>query len=229
MTKLIPLGPGQWQSDDGRVEITLDHTFETECDEPHPVRYSMKTIETQFSGWFRESLLQRGTIRNGYLTYQCEGNESHWYAMWTVQVDGEWTPDVYEKFADARAAAEKIVGPMKLGRRPLAEVDTAGESARVSDAMKSTDQEVTMSTELHAVFATDGKHQTFRVSDPLSLDAAHSEWQRLDDQRREGLLPQAKFFEVRSVTLGPDRPLVGPRVHSHDRYDEAPLNMMMRS
>jgi hypothetical protein len=105
---------------------------------------------------------------------------------------------------------------------------------RVTGAMKSTDQEVTMSaphnpwtTELHAVFATDGVGSTHRVSDPLGWDAAQREWLRLEDMRREGLLPQAKFFEVRSVTLGPDRPLVGPEVRSHGRYDDAPLNMMM--
>jgi hypothetical protein len=84
-----------------------------------------------------------------------------------------------------------------------------------------------MTPEYHAVFATDGKHNTFRVSDPLPWGAAQDEWSRLDDLRRAGRLPQAKFFEVRSVTLGPDRPLVGPEIHSHDRYDGAGLNMNM--
>jgi len=92
-----------------------------------------------------------------------------------------------------------------------------------------TSKETTMktTTELHAVFATDGEHKTFRVSDPLSWNDAQNEWTKLDDQRRAGLLPQAKFFEVRAVTLGPDRPLVGPEVRSHDRYDRAELNMQM--
>jgi hypothetical protein len=65
------------------------------------------------------------------------------------------------------------------------------------------------------------------VSDPLDWNAAQREWNLLDEQHRSGLLPQARFFEVRSVTLGPDRPLVGPEVRSHDRYDRAPLNQMM--
>jgi GrpB-like predicted nucleotidyltransferase (UPF0157 family) len=115
--RLIPDGPGEWHSEDGRVRIFHDHTFETECDEPHPVRMSMKTVETQFSGWFRDQLLARGRVRNGYLTYHCEGNESHWYAMWTVEIDGEWTDDVYDTFRQARAVVEDKVGPTKLARR----------------------------------------------------------------------------------------------------------------
>lgn len=80
-----------------------------------------------------------------------------------------------------------------------------------------------MNSDLHAVFATDFEHKTYRVSDPLGFGQAHDEWTRLDDARRAGETPQFKFYEVRSVTLGPDRPLVGPEVRSHDRYDRAPL------
>ena len=61
------------------------------------------------------------------------------------------------------------------------------------------------------------------MSDPVSWNSAQNEWSRLDDLRRDGRFPQYKFFEVRSVTLGPDRPLVGPEVRSHDRYDRAPV------
>lgn len=82
-------------------------------------------------------------------------------------------------------------------------------------------------TPLHAVFATTPDHKTFRVSDPLPWGQAHDEWEKLDDARRAGRLPQTKFFEVRSVTLGPDRPLVGPEVRSHDRYDKAPLDVTL--
>lgn len=85
-----------------------------------------------------------------------------------------------------------------------------------------------MNNDLHAVFATRADDSaTYRVSDPLSWDSAQAEWKRLDDLHRKGLLPQAKFFEVRSVTLGPDRPLVGPEVSSHGRYDKAPVNLNM--
>jgi hypothetical protein len=84
-----------------------------------------------------------------------------------------------------------------------------------------------MTTELHAVFATDGNHKVFRVSDPMSWDDAQREWDRLYTLKHEDRLPHVKFFEVRSVTLGPDRPLVGPEVRSHDRYDRAPISMQM--
>lgn len=82
-----------------------------------------------------------------------------------------------------------------------------------------------MNNELHAVFATDGQRNVYRVSDPMSWDRAQREWDRLYTLKHEDRLPQVKFFEVRSVTLGPDRPLVGPEVRSHDKYDKAPLDM----
>lgn len=76
---------------------------------------------------------------------------------------------------------------------------------------------------LRAVFATDFAGNTFRVSDPLDWNGAHDEWEKLDTARRAGETPQFLFYEVRTVTLGPDRPIVGPEVRSHDRYDRAPL------
>lgn len=81
--------------------------------------------------------------------------------------------------------------------------------------------------ELFAVFATDGEHNVYRVSDPLRWDEAQDEWSRLDDLRRAGRIPQTKFFEVRKVWLENDRPIVGPDVRSHDRYDKAPLKQSM--
>ena len=41
-----------------------------------------------------------------------------------------------------------------------------------------------------AVFATDGASNTWRVSDPASLDASLLTWNQLDEQLRGGLLPQ---------------------------------------
>lgn len=81
-------------------------------------------------------------------------------------------------------------------------------------------------TEMHAVFATSPDSRTFRVSDPLSYDKAVYAWTKLDDLRRDGRTPHVKFFEVRAVFVGPDRPLVGPTVTSHDRYDGAPLDLL---
>lgn len=84
-------------------------------------------------------------------------------------------------------------------------------------------QQAVYNSDLHAVFATTHDHKTYRVSDPASWNQAQKEWSRLDDLHRSGLLPQTKFFEVRSVYLENDRPLVGPDVRSHDRYDNAPF------
>ena len=118
-TKLISQGPGHWESEDDRVLITLDETFETECDAPHPVRLSLNTLDS-FSDWFKRGILARGTVKGKYVTYQCEGNETHHYSQWTVRVDDEWTHDVYDTFAQARAAAERLVGPTVLVRRKAA-------------------------------------------------------------------------------------------------------------
>ena len=81
-------------------------------------------------------------------------------------------------------------------------------------------------TEMNAVFATAHNGRAFRVSDPLSWDAAQSEWRKLDEMHRAGRLPHVKFFEVRTVFLGPDRPLVGPKVTSHGRYDGALVDLL---
>ena len=80
-------------------------------------------------------------------------------------------------------------------------------------------------TTLDAVFATGHDGRTYRVSDPLDWRAAQTEWDKLDTLRRDGRMPHVKFFEVRSVFLGPDRPIVGPALTSHGRYDGALLDL----
>lgn len=89
--------------------------------------------------------------------------------------------------------------------------------------------EVVTTTEMHSVFATGYDGKTYRVSDPLDWQAAQREWHTLDDLHRAGRMPHVKFYEVRTVFVGPDRPLVGPTVTSHDRYDGAPLSMLHRT
>lgn len=84
-----------------------------------------------------------------------------------------------------------------------------------------------VATDLHALFATDADGNVYRVSDPLSYGAALAEWAHASERHDNGRLPHVKHLEVRSVTVGPDRPLVGPEVRSHGRYDGAPLNMNM--
>jgi len=261
VTTLVSNGPGEYRSTDGRVEISLDPTFQTWCDNEHthPVRLRVDKMHYAYSDRGIEEMKRRGKITSKwsksegryvqYLTYQCEGGEEHFYSMWTVEVDGEWTDDVYETFAAARLAAEKVVGPMKVVR-PRKPVEVEPVVARIpgeqgTDAAEKLDgyareqdlQGETFAVEqvlpapapdLHAVFATDYAHKTYRVSDPLPWGDAQDVWANLNDLRLDGRVPQVKFYEVRSVTLGPDRPIVGPEVFSHDRYDRAPLDMMFR-
>jgi hypothetical protein len=81
--------------------------------------------------------------------------------------------------------------------------------------------------EADAVFATNWQNETFRVSDPLTYSEALQVYAALVNLQGKGLLPQTKLFEVRSVKVGPDRPIVGPEIRSHDRYDGAPLNLQL--
>lgn len=127
--KLMCQEDGYWKSDDGRVEIIHDHSFETECEEPHPVRMLRSSIDPNTPWGARILQAERFSVRGErggkYISYLCPGGEVHFYSMWTVNVDGEWTPDVYEKFTQARRVAEDLVGPMTLGRRPRVEAPPA--------------------------------------------------------------------------------------------------------
>lgn len=51
----------------------------------------------------------------------------------------------------------------------------------------------------HAVFATSHDLRRARVSNWLGWNTAQDEWERLDDLRRAGELPDVKFLEVRSM------------------------------
>jgi hypothetical protein len=52
---------------------------------------------------------------------------------------------------------------------------------------------------LHRIFATDHNLTRARVSKAMTWDKAQDEWERLDNLRREGALPNVKFLEVRSA------------------------------
>jgi GNAT superfamily N-acetyltransferase len=115
--KLISQGPGHYETGDGRGFISLDETFETECDDPHPMKLS-KVDRAEFaamddhakrmlsrSNYARYDALARG--KKGYL---CPGHSEHYYSQWTVRVDGEWTHDVYDSFSQARQVLEEELG-----------------------------------------------------------------------------------------------------------------------
>jgi hypothetical protein len=108
--RLISHGSGHYETGDGRGLVVLDDTFQTECDEPHPVRMRRDSI-SRYSDWYQRELLARNRSRNpNWITFQCEGNEQHYYSQWAVQVDGEWTHDVYDSFAQARQVLEETLG-----------------------------------------------------------------------------------------------------------------------
>lgn len=139
MIRLVCLDRGQWVSDDfvddpddprarpylSRVLITLDDTFETECDEPHPVKIrvddpnaSYMVSEARKSGATVHT--KQGRTKAGwvnYYTWQCPGSCPHFYSQWTVSIDGDWTDDVYDTFSEARGVVEAIVGKTVLVRR----------------------------------------------------------------------------------------------------------------
>lgn len=112
--KLYSKGSGHYESEDGRVVVTLDDTFETFCEGPHPVRYRLDRLSEVEK---RELPLdaKRTTRRTKggwveYVSYECLGDASHYYSMWTVSVDGEWTENVYETLGEALSVVEDATG-----------------------------------------------------------------------------------------------------------------------
>jgi hypothetical protein len=87
------------------------------------------------------------------------------------------------------------------------------------------DTEDAATVRFDAVFATTHDGHVFRVSDPQTYSRSLLRWSMLEDMRRKGCMPHVKLFEVRAVFVGADRPIVGPEITSHDRYDGAPLDM----
>jgi hypothetical protein len=98
---------GHWRDQGGRVDISLDPTFETECNAPHPVRMLTKNM-TRHHHLAAQS--NGGRTRGRHTSWQCPGGETHFYSQWTAMLDGDWTPDVYDTLAQARADIERITG-----------------------------------------------------------------------------------------------------------------------
>jgi len=118
--KLIAKEPGLWETEDGRARIILDDTFESECDveHSHPVRMRRDQFD-RYPDWMKDKtmgVLFGGREHGRYVSWLCPGGEIHNYSQWTVQVDGEWTEDVYDTFRQARAALEAIIGKVTLSR-----------------------------------------------------------------------------------------------------------------
>ena len=123
-----------WKSQDGRVAIYHDHTFETECDGPHPVKQRLDVIRRRFAtdADFQRyidkmkrsegaKVIARRTKSDGwveYLTWQCYGGEIHNYSQYTAEVDGDWTDDVYDTLTGAMSAVARVTGARVVNGRP---------------------------------------------------------------------------------------------------------------
>ena len=130
-TKLISKPPdvgrtaSEYDTGDGRGHIELDGTFETECDDAHPMKLSQVDREAfaKLSDFDKQRLSRENwpkyvALRDRKKGYLCPGGEMHYYSQWTVQVDGEWTDDVYDTFSQAKAALEAGLGhPVTVQRR----------------------------------------------------------------------------------------------------------------
>lgn len=106
--KLVRDAPGSYHTPDGKYEVLLVSDYETECEDPHPVRMRRDSIAS-YSGWFQRQLLDRNVSRDSrYITYQCWGGETHFYSRWTVGIAGSGDyapgtgPDGFDTLADAR-------------------------------------------------------------------------------------------------------------------------------
>jgi hypothetical protein len=111
--RITKQGEGHWADANGRVEFHHDHTFETECDAPHPVRVTEATFKG-YSDWFQRSIFNPSR-KGGYVSWMCDGGEIHHYSQWTIQIDGEWVGNTkidgcYDTLTQAIGAIEQYMG-----------------------------------------------------------------------------------------------------------------------
>lgn len=141
MITLVSQGPGHYEAgtegEDDHVLVLLDPTFETECDEPHPVKMRKDALRASYSNdsygqqafdkFLNNAKLFHGgrefsrQTKEGWVTYvswMCDGGETHYYSMWTVQIAGEWTENVYDTFGEALSAVEEATGQKVKVSRP---------------------------------------------------------------------------------------------------------------
>lgn len=110
--------PGFYVTEDGLYEVQFVDDYETECDEPHPVKVRADTPGAEFQANEARRAgcnLKRKTKRTKkgyveYLTWQCPGGLTHFYSRWTVGLAGEGEyapgsngPSGYDTLRDARS------------------------------------------------------------------------------------------------------------------------------
>lgn len=122
---LVSRGPGHYEleGDPNGTFIMLDHTFQTECDEPHPCKMRVDDLANFYTDggekfcrgkrrFFKKT--KAGVVE--YVSWYCDGGEEHHYSQWVVMVDGDWTENVYDTFAEARSVLEAAIGKVTLKR-----------------------------------------------------------------------------------------------------------------
>ena len=123
-TRLVSKGADpQWgtpvyETGDGRGRIVLDPTYETWCDDPHPMKFTREERDA----WKALSSFEREQRRRnmpyekyraldyGKKGYLCPGGEEHHYSQWVPEIEGERLEDVHDTFGKAKAALEAALG-----------------------------------------------------------------------------------------------------------------------
>ncbi|MFD8654975.1 hypothetical protein [Streptomyces mirabilis] len=89
-------GEQYYLTEDGRYAVQYDEGYITECEVPHPVRYSKEIVEAAFTDGYTpgyslpwEARQQiRYDVNQGRMGYYCEGGAEHTYGMWELQEMG---------------------------------------------------------------------------------------------------------------------------------------------
>ena len=120
--KLISQGSGEYLSEDGSVKVYRDDTCETTCDDPHPVRMRLNEFKRFYTPERAQEAVDK-KVANGatiksrktkagwveYISWYCDGGESHYYSQWTSSVDGEWTEFVTDTFGETIGSLESLL------------------------------------------------------------------------------------------------------------------------
>ena len=131
--KLINQGDQEYISEDGRIRVVLDRTFETECDGEHPVKMRLDEYTRYYTTpeaaqaavdkmiMFSGAKVIGKRTKEGwvqYITWQCRGGESHYYSQWTSEVDSDWTEIVTDTLTETVGSLEKLLDArIILGRK----------------------------------------------------------------------------------------------------------------
>lgn len=103
-------GGGFYVTPDGRFEVVKVDDFETECDEPHPVKLPREKWHTAGDYDSRGRWVEK--LKKGY---HCEGGGTHFYVAWHIwdTVGGDYAtgtgPGAFDTFGDAMEELARII------------------------------------------------------------------------------------------------------------------------